>query len=237
MQATFKRTAAVASVTAAMLLAVTSQLTGNAAASRASDERLAKQAALSLSDFPAGWRASSSSDSSDLEKVARGIAACRSYLKLRTLATTKVPRSGTHDFAMGEDSTVSNGVIVLPTPKAANAAYALFADSSVPACLQKVVTRTLSQSTTSSRANGNNVAVAHLSVDTIGDRTTAYQTVIQVGAGGVTQSLALDTQLVQVDRSLSLFTCRDVDDTLRSTLLRAVAGRLEAGASATTTTR
>jgi hypothetical protein len=207
---------------------------------RASDTKLAKHAALSLSDFPAGWRTSSSSSSSS-DAIASSIPECRTFEKVaKSIKSGSSARSGNRDFKQNSDS-VSNNVSVFSTARLAKSALDAFSSSSVSPCLQKLLTASVakSASSSSSLAKVKGVQVGRLSVDPIGDRSVAYQAVVTLQLGSLTPTVTADYELVQVGRATALFTFVGIDSDLRSTLLNDVVDRLQGGGSppqATTTT-
>jgi hypothetical protein len=188
---------------------------------RDADRALAQHAVLSPSDLPGEWQESTASPFQAMGRAATRLAPCRPFVRLNT-AMRAEPSSASHQYEAFV-STVANTVTVFATVQAAGAAFRHFNQSSLPKCLEQVLTKGL----TGSHARVDSVRADRMAVDPIGDRTTAYRILLSYKARELPHlSLTVSVHLVQVGRALATFSFVEIGEPLRSTLVRDVVGRL-----------
>jgi hypothetical protein len=206
---------------AAMLLALAAPST---AASKGSDEQLARAGSFVLADFPAGFarHASTPSSSADNIKLAKGVAGCAPYVALQKV-TAAVPQATSPDFK-DDSRTVSNEVDVFKSPEAATSALALYAKPSVVSCLQQLFKKQLEQDpATKSKIESVSVTLDRRDIANLGDDSVVYEgNMVLTGTDGSTAQIGVGNAAVQVGRVVDDVTYLTTDAELPEVLAPAI---------------
>ncbi len=244
-------TIAVAAVFTATLAACgssgSSKSTSTTSPSTAVDKQAMRAGLLRTSDFPTGWRDKgtppSTSSDNESQRVAKGIAECREFVKQAEISDRQIKVEST-EFENGTEaaanpdqvSTSSNDVVAYASAGAAKTAYDAFAGSSTETCLQRLFDKILQQQMAASATPGQPTpklvtSVQRLGVPAAGDATTAYEVVVTIELGAASQQLGLVVQLVRVDRYVVNYTAtlyQSVPDQFGENLVARSMGRFEA---------
>lgn len=215
--------------------------------SPSADTKAMRAGLVRASDFPPGWRdtgkpPSSSSDKAT-QRVAKGIAECREFVKQAEISDrqTKIKSAefeNATEAAANPDqvSTSSNDVVAYASAAEAKTAYDAFAGSSTTTCLQQLFDQILQQQMAASATPGQPTpklvtSVQRLGVPAAGDATAAYEVVVTIEVGTVSQQLGLVVQLVRVDRYVVNYTAtlyQAAPDQFGENLVARSMGRFEA---------
>lgn len=163
---------------------------------------------LRVSDFPAGWKQTTRSSSSDKELDARAakIASCKPFLAFRK-ANKKNPRAQSPNFDLDE-SHVNNTVSVYPSAANATAAMRSFNDARLSPCLDKLFSgefraQLAEDERVAKQLRSVKVDIGRLDGVEIGDDAVAYQgTVVVTLKGATVTNFGLAIIAVRVDNAI-----------------------------------
>ncbi len=211
------------------------------------DKKAMNAVLVRASDFPTGWRDTgkppSSSSDKETKQVAKGIADCREFVKQsdvedrRTKIKSNQFENATEAAATPDQvSTSSDEVVAYASAAEAKLAYDGFAGSSTASCFEQLFDQLLQQQLAANTTPGQtaptlSASVQRLGVPAAGDATTAYEVVITVAVGPVSQQLGLVVQLVRVDQYVVTYTAnlyQAAPDQFGENLVARSMGRFEA---------
>jgi hypothetical protein len=193
--------------------------TGPTAAQKATDQAIANNSTLKLSDFPSGWVQADKASSSTLT--------CPS------IKHTKEASSGEAippQFTMGDTDGAQNATYVFPSEAGAQQAFQLASSAELRACLAHAFAKALRQAT-SGQAQFGAPETGQLSIPAAGDESSAGRVTIPYTASGISFSFNADIELVRVGRGLQLLAFYSADGTpdsdLEAQLTKTAADRLQ----------
>jgi len=180
----------------------------------AGDRALARAANLRLSDFPAGWTATANPESSSGQGVDKDLASCLKT-NAAAFAQSAPTRVSSPEFGDTSHDMASSSITYLASTSEAETGIALFQQPTAAACLQTVVTATVSQvlahPTNPSETLPLGMAlgspmVAPLSFPTLGNQSVAYRVTIPITGSSLSLSLYVDLVIAQKGRAIALLT-------------------------------
>jgi hypothetical protein len=195
--------------------------TGTAVANSAADQRVARNAELRLTDFPAGWGQSATAQ-------ATGQSPCQSVEGAK--AATSV-RDTSRDFSNGRDVPAAYSAVYL-YGNATNAGHWFddLSSSATRSCLAEVLAKGLARGV---GAKIGAVTTGGVAIDSIGDERSEARLTIPVSADGSSSDLRADLIFVRVNRAVAILTLLDTvrpfSQPLAERLTRGVVDRLRAG--------
>jgi hypothetical protein len=201
------------------------------------DKATVEGANLKLSDFPTGWASTPNNESAANSKVQQELASCL-HVDAALLDRAKV-RSVSDDFN-SHQATASATVVALPTVEQAQAVLAAQKKPEARDCYQKafeaILRDTIAHPTEgASLPSGikiEDVTVANLNVDPVGDDHVAYRVSVTVNQSGLTPKIYLDVISFIVGRYGVSLQTEDVltpfDESQANELAKTIAGRLPA---------
>lgn len=182
------------------------------------DQARAESIVLRLSDFPSGWRAESSEgDGSDK---------CR---KLSFSDLTLTGDADSDEFVEGDTTRAFSTAAIFQTTQQADRAFRRVSSDEFEKCLGDAVKKGVA----SGDANVTDISYGRLSFPKLGDRSGAYQVVIELEADGLTPTVYVDAVVVLRARAISILAFADVfspfDEETKESLARIIAQRMEEG--------
>jgi hypothetical protein len=186
------------------------------------DNALAKRVALTLSDFPTGWRQELSKNEDEVDL------SCPNLDFSRFTVTGKAESP---DFSRGENTQVSSKVGIFETDTQAREAFLRIASDSTARCLAGAVEKEFKKSAKSEEDfEVGEVSMGRVSAPRSGDRSADLQITIPIKTQGLEPDVYLDLAPVQQDRALSIFIFVDVlsafDEDLKQSLIQAASARM-----------
>jgi hypothetical protein len=190
---------------------------------RAADQRVASDAELRLTDFPAGWKESARAQ-------ATGQSPCRSVEAAKAATSA---RGTSRDFSNNRD-----------VPAAYSAVY-LYADATTAghwfdelssrdtrSCLAAVLANGLANGSNGVGDKPDEITTGRVALQPIGDERAEARLTVPTGPDGASDDLNAAVIFVRVNRGVAVLTLLDTtkqfDQTLASRLARAVVDRLGA---------
>ncbi len=178
------------------------------------DKKAMRTGLVRASDFPTGWsdtgKPPSSSSDKATKRVAKSIAECRDFVKQSDVEDRQA-KLKSNEFENASEaaanpqqaSTSSNDIVGYASATEAKTAYDAFAGSTTTSCLQQLFDQLLQKQLAASTTPGQpkatvTTSVERLGVAAAGDATTAYEVVVTIAAGGVSQQIGFVVQIVRV---------------------------------------
>jgi hypothetical protein len=182
---------------------------GVAAASKASDTKIAKPGVFVIADFPSGFKAKARDTSSDKAnaKLAKSIPECAPYRALQKLSDAQ-PQAKSQDFE-DDSRQISNEVDVFASASSAAKGMALFADPDGETCFNKLFKKVLTAQLAKSKTKFSSldVTISRQDVDPGGDQSVVYEGNATVTlADGSDVQFGLGNAAVRVGRAVDAFT-------------------------------
>ena len=211
----------VALATAVLGLGAVPAGAGAAKAKKPSDLSIAKQAVLTIADFPAGW-----TQSKHTEAKPSGLASCKATEGV--VAKNKKYRAQSPDFQQGDTALAQNTVLVFPKASQATAYLKPYQQTNTAKCLQQGTVKALR------KFPGVTVQVQQLDLSsalqagTIDD-AVGYELLAAIPQQGTTVKLFLVAIAVRTGRGVAGFTTQNADAPLpdTDTLINASLSRLK----------
>jgi hypothetical protein len=190
----------------------------------ASERRIAHDALLRRSDFPAGW-----AQTGQPHPTARS--ACTAGADARALASARMLSP---EFTLSRTSieTADNAVFLDPTTTDAQRSFAELTTRRTLACLGRLVRRSVIASTRGqgAKVNVGRAEIGSLTIAPIGDQSSASRLIIKVSTLGISLTADADVIFVRVGRGVEIFTFARIgspfDRALEPQLMTPVVGRL-----------
>src|SRR5215213_1835108 len=217
--------------TRALMIAVvfatlTAALTGPtaSAASSGADTAIAKSGVFVASDLPAGFEPSAPSTKTHADNIrlAKGVDGCAPYVGVQKTVAA-LPQAKSPRFA-DDTRGIGNEVDVFPTERAASAALALYAKSSVVGCLENLFEKQTRQDP-SLRDSVDDVLVDldRQDIAGLGDQSVVYEGSISLsGSDGSTKQVGIGSAAVRVGRAVDVVTYTTTSAALTDVLAPAI---------------
>jgi hypothetical protein len=178
------------------------------AATRSGDAAIARAGLLEPADLPAGFEASREPQKthSDNIKLAKGVAGCGPYISVQK-SVSQLPQAKSPRFDDGA-RVVGNEVDVFASERAASAALALYAKSSIVGCLENLFEKQARQDP-ALRDVVDDIAVSleRQDIAGIGDDSVVYEgSVVLTGDDGSSTRVGIGSAAVQVGRTVDVVT-------------------------------
>ena len=193
------------------------------AASQSGDAAVARAGTFVASDFPAGFEATPSSAKSHADNVrlAKGVGGCGPYVTLQK-AVTPLPQVKSPRFDDGTRS-ISNEVDVFPTDRAATAALALYAKSSIGGCLESLFEKQVRQDPDLRGLDDVVVNLERQDIAALGDDSVVYEgSTALTGTDGSSQKIGIGSAAVRVGRTVDVVTYTTTGGSLTDVLTPAI---------------
>jgi hypothetical protein len=179
------------------------------------DKAKAEQIIFHLSDFPAGWRAETTKDTSGTPKC----------FKLKFNDLTVTGKADSKDFVHGDVTRATSADSIYLNVQQAHAAFKRAASDRLAKCFSDYLQ---SQSTSDVKITGT--SFGKLRFPQLGDESGAYQIAIELKTQGLTPTAYVDLVFIRQARALALLAFIDAfspfDEQLKEQLARTVAGRM-----------
>ncbi|MGN6871615.1 MAG: hypothetical protein ACTHMY_24735 [Solirubrobacteraceae bacterium] len=215
-------TADAAPVGAATSHTITSTRSGasRSAAGEAIDLRVAREAGLRRSDFPAGWT-SSPGPAQTMGSACPGVTAAK-------IAVSAQTRS--REFRLDDSATADGAIYVYPDTATSVRSFAQLASHRTTACLVRVLRESVGFQLAAQGATLDSLRSRVLNIAPVGDEHSAHLVTIHLSAGATKATAYADVIFVRVGRAVAAFSLGSVgqmfDPALETTLAKAVADRL-----------
>ena len=182
--------------------------TAAGAASQSADSSIARAGAFVGSDFPAGFASTPATDKSHADNIrlAKGVDGCGPYVTLQK-SVSALPQFKSPRFA-DDTRSMGNEVDVFPTERAATAALALYAKSSVVGCLENLFEKQTRQAPDLHDSLDDVVAeLDRQDIAGLGDDSVVYEGhLVLTGTDGSSNQVGIGSAAVRVGRAVDVVT-------------------------------
>jgi len=193
------------------------------ATNAAEDGRIARDAQLKLTDFPAGWEQQDSATESNSEAHCEGVDAAKAAVSARQTSP---------DFARASTDYAHSFTYVYVDVARASQAFSQLASESTRTCLGEQLAKYLETQKKQGATIGK-ITTSQVSMTPVGDEHAESRLTIPVSAQGVTASFYVDLVFVRVGRGIAGFTLQSLlspfRESLSTELAKTVVDRLKAG--------
>jgi hypothetical protein len=200
--------------------------TSRSATGVAIDRRIARDAQLLQSDFPAGWT-SSPAPGPTMGAGCPGLTGAKAAVSAR--ATSR-------EFVFDSVVTADGGAYVYADTATAVHWFARLTSPHTTACLVRALRHSLGLQAAAQGATINSITARRLIIEPVGDEHSAHLVTVRLSDRAVKATAYADVIFVRVDRAVAGFSLgrvgRIFDPALETKLATAVAGRLASGLAA-----
>jgi hypothetical protein len=197
--------------------------TSRSTAGEAIDRRIAREAGLRRSDFPAGWT-SSPAPGQTMGSACPGVNAAEAAVSARARS---------REFRLDGSATADSAVYVYPDIATSVHSFAQLTSRATTACLVRVLRQSLGFELAAQGATLDSLSSRVLIIAPIGDQHVAHLVTVRISAGATKATAYADVIFIRVGRAVAGFSLGSVgqifDPGLEARLTRAVADRLMPG--------
>jgi hypothetical protein len=194
--------------------------TSRSAAGVAIDRRIAREAGLQRSDFPAGWT-SSPAPAQTMRSACPGVNAAEAAVSARERS---------REFMLDDSATAQSAVYVYPDTATSGRSFAHLTSHATTACLVRVLRDSLGFQLAAQGASLDSLSSRVLTIAPVGDQYSAHLVIVHISAGAAKATAYADVIFIRVGRSVAGFSLGGVgqmfDPGLEAKLTKAVADRL-----------